>query len=267
MSFVPSMIKVVAATVDRVRPAPTGLVVLLYHRVGGRTPVRVDLPTPAFDAQIAELAESGAVLAIDEAVRRLAAGEDLAGRCVVTFDDGTADVVDEALPVLERHRVPATLYLATRHIDEGVDFPDDGQPASWAALRGAVESGLVTIGSHTHSHALLDRLPVDQIADELDRSIELIGQHLDVSADHFAYPKALPPSADADRLVRERFVSASLAGTRGNPVGTDLHRLHRSPVQTTDQMSWFRHKAAGGLRFEDDLRRVVNRRRYAGATS
>lgn len=215
LSFVPSMIRVVAPTVDRVRPAPAGIVVLLYHRVGGRTPVRVDLPTPAFDAQLAELAESGAVLAIDE----------------------------------------------------GVDFPDEGQPASWAALQGAVESGLVTIGSHTHSHALLDRLPVDQIADELDRSIELIGQHLDVSADHFAYPKALPPSADADRLVRERFVSASLAGTRGNSVGTDLHCLHRSPVQTTDQMSWFRHKAAGGLRFEDDLRRVVNRRRYAGATS
>ncbi len=32
-------------------------------------------------------------------------------------------------------------------------------------------------------------------------------------------------------------------------------------------MRWFRAKADGGLRFEDDVRRVVNRLRYAGAAS
>ena len=267
MSFAPSIIKVVADAVDRVRPVPAGLVVLIYHRVGGHTPVRVDLPTPSFDAQISELADAGAVLAIGEAVERLAMGEDLTGRVVVTFDDGTADFVDDAVPVLERHGVPATLYVATRHIDEGIDFPDEGRSASWDGLRDAASSGLITIGSHTHSHVLLDRLPITEVADELDRSIDLIGRHLGVRADHFAYPKALAPTPAAEQLVRERFVSAALAGTRANPAGTDVHRLHRSPVQTTDGIRWFRRKVAGGMRFEDDLRQLVNRRRYAGATS
>ena len=267
MSFAPSIMKVVAGTVDRLRPAPEGLVVLLYHRVGGRTPVRVDLPTPTFDAQIAELADSGMVLDLDAAVRRLVDGEDLAGHVVVTFDDGTADFVDDAVPVLARHGVPATLYVATRHIDEGIAFPDDGRPASWAALQDARSTGLITIGSHTHSHVLLDRLPTAEVAGELDRSIGLIGSHLGVRADHFAYPKALAPTASAERLVRERFLSASLAGTRANPVGTDVHRLRRSPVQTSDKTRWFRRKVAGGMRFEDEVRQIVNRRRYAGATS
>jgi peptidoglycan/xylan/chitin deacetylase (PgdA/CDA1 family) len=243
------------------------LVVLIYHRVGGRTGVRVDLPTPAFEKQMAALAESGAVLSLDDAARRLSLGEDLRGRVAITFDDGTDDFVDEALPVLTRHGLPATLYVATAHIEERIDFPDAGRPASWAGLEDCLASGLVTIGSHTHRHVLLDRLPAQEVADELDRSIDLIGERLGVVAEHFAYPKALRPSAAAEREVRARFASAALAGTRANPVGTDPHRLSRTPVQTTDGERWFARKVAGGMAFEDDVRRLVNRRRYAGATA
>ncbi len=267
MQMMPTALKVAASAFDVVRRPVDGLVVLIYHRIGGRTPVRVDLPTPTFDAQMELLAESGGVLSIDEAIRRLSQGEDLGGRVVVTFDDGTADFVDQAMPVLVRHRIPATLYLATRHIEKAEPFPDDGRPASWLGLSAALATGLVTIGSHTHSHALLDRLPRAEVADELDRSIGLIHDRLGVAADHFAYPKALAPTPIADRAVRERFLSAALAGTRANPPGADLHRLARSPVQTTDGDRWFRRKLEGGLGLEDDLRRLVNRRRYAEATA
>ena len=53
----------------------------------------------------------------------------------------------------------------------------------------------------------------------------------------------------------------SLRGVHGG------YRLARSPVQHSDGMRWFRHKAAGGLGFEDTLRRMLNRGRYAGATT
>lgn len=267
VTLVPTAVKIAAGALDAVRRPAAGLVVLIYHRVGARTGVRVDLPTPTFDAQIDALADTGSVLTMDAAVERLSRGEDLRGHVVVTFDDGTADFVDDALPVLHRHGVPATLYVATAHIEERVDFPDDGRPASWAGLGDAVATGLVTIGSHTHRHVLLDRLPEPEVAADLDRSIGLIGDRLGVAARHFAYPKALPPSPAAEREVRARFCSAALAGTRANPVGTDVHRLARTPVQTTDGDRWFARKLAGGMAFEDDLRRLVNRRRYAGATA
>jgi peptidoglycan/xylan/chitin deacetylase (PgdA/CDA1 family) len=188
--------------------------------------------------------------------------------CVaLTFDDGTADFVDVALPLIERFRMPVTLYVATQWIEQGRSFWDDGTVLSWNGLREALATGLVTIGSHTHTHALLDRLPADDVAAELDRSIALIEDNLGVHPSHFAYPKALSPSPVADLAVRARFRSAALAGTRANVYrGTDPFRLARSPVQVGDGMVWFRRKAAGGLRFEDELREVVNRRRYAGAT-
>jgi hypothetical protein len=32
-------------------------------------------------------------------------------------------------------------------------------------------------------------------------------------------------------------------------------------------MRWFERKVAGGMRFEDDVRRLVNRKRYAATTT
>jgi peptidoglycan/xylan/chitin deacetylase (PgdA/CDA1 family) len=264
---VPNAVKLAASAVDVVRRPSDGLVVLIYHRVGGRTDVRVDLPTPVFAQQMATLARLGTVLSLDDAVAGLARGDDLRGHVVVTFDDGTADFVDDALPVLAHHRVPATLYVATAHVEQGRAFPDDGRPVSWRGLADALTTGLVTVGSHTHEHVLLDRLDPAGVAADLDRSTDLIGERLGVEARHFAYPKALPPTPAAEREVRARFASAALAGTKANPVGTDVHRLARTPVQTTDGSRWFARKLAGGMAFEDDLRRLVNRRRYAGATA
>ncbi len=257
----------IAELFDRARSPVDGLVVLIYHRVGARTGVPVDLPVEMFDAQMEILSASGSVMSLGRAVEGLVGGADLSGRVVVTFDDGTADFVELAAPILERHSIPATLFVATKFIDEGIEFPDHGQPATWSGLADTMSSDLVTIGSHTHSHALLDRLPPDRIADELDRSVGLIGQHLNVEVRHFAYPKALVPSPAAEAQVRSRFSSASLAGTRANPVGADVFRLRRSPIQVLDGERWFTRKLNGGLGLEDDLRGLVNRRRYREAVA
>jgi peptidoglycan/xylan/chitin deacetylase (PgdA/CDA1 family) len=261
-------IKVVAASVDRIRPPARGVVVLIYHRVGATTGVEVDLPASLFDEQLAFLRERGPVITLDEALAVLAGdAQDGPDPVVVTFDDGTADFVDVALPILERHSVPALLYAATAFIDEGRWFPDGGRPASWSGLRDAVSTGLVTVGSHTHTHALLDRITPEVASTELDRSIERISTELGRAPAHFAYPKAVAPSPAVEETVRARFASAALSGTRANPYGrTDPHRLARTPIQVSDAMRWFTHKAGGGLALEDWLRRVANRRRYADAT-
>jgi peptidoglycan/xylan/chitin deacetylase (PgdA/CDA1 family) len=220
---------------------------------------------------MAALAASGRAATLDDALHALDGSMPADRRddpVVVTFDDGTADFADLVLPILVEHKVPAVLYVATEFLDSGREFPDRGTPLSWSALRDAVASGLVTVGSHSHSHALFDRLDPAAVAGELDRSRELIAEHAGVEAHHFAYPKALAGSAEAAHAIRARFRSAAVAGTRPNPYGrTDPYRLHRSPVQLGDGMRWFEHKLAGGMHTEDDLRRVANRLRYAGAKS
>jgi peptidoglycan/xylan/chitin deacetylase (PgdA/CDA1 family) len=260
------LVKVAASAPDVVRRPPPGLVVLIYHRVGRRTDGEVDLPADLFERQIRFVAERCRVVTLDEGLDLVATPRSDADAVVaVTFDDGTADFADVALPVLAAHAVPVTLYVATAFVDEGRPFPGGAHPASWSALRDARASGLVEIGSHTHSHALLDRLPGSEAAIELDRSIDLIATNVGVTPRHFAYPKALPGTSSAEHEVRSRFRSAALAGTRANPFGaTDPHRLTRSPIQLSDGMRWFTRKVHGGMWVEDALRRSVHRRRYRG---
>jgi peptidoglycan/xylan/chitin deacetylase (PgdA/CDA1 family) len=182
----------------------------------------------------------------------------------VTFDDGTADFMDRALPILERFGVPATIYLATDHIERGTPFPHEGPPLSWSGIRDALATGLITVGSHTHTHRVLGRVSAEEAELEVNRSCELLEDRLGVSPRHFAYPKAVPGSPAAEAVVRTRFASAALGGTRPNPYGrTDPFRLRRSAIQASDGMRWFRRKLDGGMALEGTLRTMLNGRRYA----
>lgn len=270
-------VKVASAGADRLRPNAAGVVILIYHRVGGGSSLEIDLDPGVFDEQMAAVAATNRVLSLEAALARLDGSEDRTGEAssiVITFDDGTSDFVDVALPILERHGVCATLYAATSFIEDGVEFPDGGRPVSWAALRDACGTGLVDVGSHTHRHALLDRIAPAEVAEELDRSAGLIGERLGRPALDFAYPKAVAGTPEAAQLVRDRFRSAALAGTRVNPYrtktsprGTDPQRLARSPIQVSDGMQFFERKLAGGMALEDSFRRAVNRARYARAST
>jgi Polysaccharide deacetylase len=262
-------VKATAATADRVRRPPRGVVFLIYHRVGGGTASTVDLPAGLFDEQMAWLASRRAAVSIDDALVSLGRAEAPArDPVVVTFDDGTADLVEVALPILSTHQVPAVFYLATDFIEHSKPFPPNAMPLSWAAVRDAVSTGLVTVGSHTDTHALLDRIDPAAAAAELDRSCALIEDRAGVTALDFAYPKAVAGSPGVEDLVRRRFRSAALGGSRPNRYGaSDPHRLARSAIQRSDGMRYFERKATGGMALEDRLRRTVNRLRYASATS
>jgi peptidoglycan/xylan/chitin deacetylase (PgdA/CDA1 family) len=267
MSAVKQLVKRASITVDRVVPPKPGITVLIYHRVGGGSDSAVDLPAATFEAHLEHLRRHHRVLTLDAAVDELSApsADPVEPAVVLTFDDGTADFTDVAVPLLARHEIPATLYAATSFIDEGVPFPWGAPPTSWSALRDACSTGFVTVGSHTHTHRLLDRLPAADAADDLDRSIELIGAEVGRAPEHFAYPKAVPPSPPVEIEVRRRFRSATLAGGKVNcPGRVDLLRIGRTPIQTTDTPEQFAAKACGGFRLEGSARAAVAAVRYRG---
>jgi peptidoglycan/xylan/chitin deacetylase (PgdA/CDA1 family) len=291
MPSLKTTVKRASMMVDRFVPPPPGITILIYHRVGGGSDSEVDLDPQVFERHLAYLAEHHRVLTLDDAVsaltpsaasgwvasldsspannhrsNRTAPEQDARRGVVITFDDGTSDFTDVVVPALERHNLSATLYVATRFVDEMLAFPWGAPPTSWAALRESLATGHVTIGSHTHTHSLLDRLSPDAIGDDLDLSIERIREQLNVSPRHFAYPKALPGSPAAEIAVRRRFDTASLATSRVNQRGkADLHRLWRTPIQRGDDFDTFTLKANGGLRLEGELRSLAARARYRGA--
>ena len=287
MTDVKAIVKRAGIAVDRLLPPPPGITILIYHRVGGGSDSEVDLSPDMFEQQLEYLSDHHRVLSLDDAVAELTsttnngwataptkpatdqhstAVEDDRRGVVITFDDGTTDFTDVVVPTLDRYGLPATLFVATKFVDESIAFPWGAPPTSWSALRDSLAGGNVTIGSHTHAHWLLDRLDTATVDTDLDRSIELIEEHLDLTPRHFAYPKAIPGSPSAEIAVRRRFDTAALALSRVNRPGkTDLHRLSRTPVQRSDNFDIFKLKARGGLRLEGELRSLSARTRYRGA--
>ncbi len=226
----------------------------------------MNLDPSVFERQVAWLAARCRVVTLDEAVAEIGGAGPVEPGVALTFDDGTADWADVVAPTLVEHCVPATFYLTTGYPEGDLEHPCGERSISWAGVAELMASGVATIGSHTHSHLLLDRLPPDEIAGELDRSIDLIGQHTGSAPLHFAYPKAVDPSRPAHLAVRSRFVSASLAGTHANRAGDDVHRLARSPIQVADSFDDFQRKVGGGMGFEDLVRSRLNAVRYRRAT-
>lgn len=105
--------------------APAGphsrLSVLIFHRVHEIAdplfPNEVD--AALFDRQMAWIARWFNVLSLADAVIALRAGSLPARPAVITFDDGYADNRTVALPILQRHGLSATFFIASGFLDGG----------------------------------------------------------------------------------------------------------------------------------------------------
>lgn len=94
------------------------LLIVMYHGLiadGSRHPHSwLLLPVSKFREQIDYLKRFYRVLPVSEAVERMIAGERWRRpTACITFDDGYRNNYTHALPVLERERLPATIYLPT----------------------------------------------------------------------------------------------------------------------------------------------------------
>jgi peptidoglycan/xylan/chitin deacetylase (PgdA/CDA1 family) len=80
------------------------------------------IPPEQFEARMARVAGSGLpVLPLGEAVERLGSGSLPEAALVITIDDAWVSTFTHMLPVLEKYRLPATLYATTWY--SGRDLP------------------------------------------------------------------------------------------------------------------------------------------------
>jgi peptidoglycan/xylan/chitin deacetylase (PgdA/CDA1 family) len=232
------------------------LTILLYHRVGTGTS-QIEVGSRAFDRQLEQIAGRDRPLRLDEAMDPATNSE---GGVVISFDDGLRDFHDRVLPALVERRLPAVLYLATGLVHgEGTAHVPDRDRLTWSHVLECVQTGLVTIGSHTHSHADLGRAGEREAAEEMRRSKGLIEDRLGVACRHFAYPWAVA-SPGAELAARRIFASAALDAWRTNRRGrVDPHRLGRTPVLRADGRLFFAAKRVGALDGEALLYRALRR--------
>ncbi|MGN6754314.1 MAG: polysaccharide deacetylase family protein [Intrasporangium sp.] len=124
---------------------------------------------------------------------------------VVTFDDGFADTLTAAAPVLHRHHVRSTIYLTTGFID-GVS-PGGDRMLDWAQARELADRGH-EIGAHSVTHPQLDQLSRARARHEIQSSREMLQERLDVLVRSFAYPHGYSSPAVRRQVMEAGYDSA-----------------------------------------------------------
>ncbi len=249
------------AAVDTFLPRLRGPRILIYHQVGSGRSHEMNVPTEVFARHLDWLAHFGDIVSLEEAVERR--GEPEAERLsVLTFDDGYADVYRNAFPLLQRRSIPFTLYLTSGPIESPDDFPHwPGEPLTWDQAKAMHNSGLMTLGAHTHTHPDLRHVDEATATREVEISNELIESRVGATPRHFTYPKGWW-SQTADPAVRSGYDTATVGMGPSITATSDLHTLGRVSVMHSDPQFAFRRKMITGGRTEAKARRF--RHRYVG---
>ena len=236
--------------------------VLCYHAVSDTWPHQLSVSPEAFESQLSLLLRNG-YRPVDAAGAVTGEGKLLH----VTFDDAFTSVRN-ALPVLERLGVPATVFACSGYADDprplGVPELDDKRHTyveerrtmSWDELRALEERG-VAVESHTVSHPHLPSLSDEELADELGVSKRRLEEELGRPCRFLAYP-----FGDCDDRVRSAARAAGYEaafGLPGDPTGRDQFDAFRVGVWNRDSARKVAFKARPAVRspFALRLRRAL----------
>lgn len=98
--------------------------ILLYHRIAEPEfdPWQIAVSPATFDRHLRFLGSEYRLLSLPELVACARRGSIPERAVAITFDDGYADNLHLGLPLLEKHGVPATIYIATDYIGSPRQF-------------------------------------------------------------------------------------------------------------------------------------------------
>lgn len=220
------------------------IVVLFYHRVADTNPTDWTISRTGFLRQIDWLQQHFELLSMDEVHQRMQTGHNDRPSVAITFDDGYAENMDFALPMLAERRIPCMYYVSTSFILNQSFFPHDEklglqlQPNSVRDLKRIVKWGL-DIGAHTRTHVDIGKVTdAQQLQQELGGCRRELMNLLNVPVEHFAFPygqtcNITPAAVEMARRLGYKTVSAAYGGY--NHPGDDpffIQRVHGDPSLT-----------------------------------
>jgi peptidoglycan/xylan/chitin deacetylase (PgdA/CDA1 family) len=189
-------------------------VVLMYHRVLSETERQRSFSHPGiivrrdtFALQMAYLRENFTVVNLDAFLETLHSGAPFtSGSCLITFDDGWQDNYRNALPILQKEELPATIFLPVAFIGTTKLFWREQACAALFAAARETSGGGAKLLARLGLEQLAGRSEADTIAaihDYLNGLKAFSIQRRDaVLAEIDAYAQTLPPDEDAvDRFI------------------------------------------------------------------
>jgi peptidoglycan/xylan/chitin deacetylase (PgdA/CDA1 family) len=231
--------------------------VLTYHRIGPSTRDPFCVSSAHFDAQVRQLAQSGRAVSLEQVTAFVQEGAPLpADACLITIDDGMISTLTEALPILERWKVPAVAFVTSSLIGRASEGPLE-RYMTWDELRQLAASGLVDIGSHAHTHRSLGLMPPDEAVREARQSREMLSQQLGRDVTVFAYPFGTRSDFNdtTERVLREVGYTIAFNSVHGAIMrGMNLVSLPRIKIEGGESLRMFSLASRGAM----DAWRVVD---------
>ena len=221
-------------------PRP-GLRILLYHAIGspamGDTRGLFSVRLENFEQQMDDLLEwyAGRVVGLNPDLRI-----ESEPQVAITFDDGYADNLAVAAPILVERGLPFTVYVTSEFVRSSRQgFLTPPGLRELAAMPG------VHIGAHGATHVALSECDDTQLLDELHSSKCYLEDTIGREVATMAYPYGA-----ADRRVRHAVVAAGYrlavsSYATVNDVQRDPLMLGRTEVQGGDSLRVFRQKLHG----------------------
>ncbi|WP_246320961.1 polysaccharide deacetylase family protein [Paenibacillus germinis] len=159
---------------------------------------------------------------------------------LLTFDDGYANNAEVAMPILQRHGFPATLFLSPGFI---------GQPGylSWPQVQELSAAGW-DIAPHSMTHPHLPQLSIEQQREEITESRRRIEHALGKSADVFAYPFG-EYNEDTLKILKEEAFRYAFTTKEGYATPNQSpYELSRIVVRSEDDFATWVQKLSNSAR-------------------
>jgi peptidoglycan/xylan/chitin deacetylase (PgdA/CDA1 family) len=169
------------------------LSILIFHRVLSRPdPLFPEEPDLArFDQILAWVSKWFQVLPLEKAITQLRSGTLPARAAAITFDDGYADNATNALPILKRHGMSATFFVATSFLDGGRMWNDTLIEAIRRCPAPSLDLGEGGLGAFKLGSVGERRIAIDSLLRRV-KYLEPDQRNLAITLVQGAVPHALP---------------------------------------------------------------------------
>lgn len=215
------------------------LSILIYHRVLSETdPLFPDETTEkSFDAQLNALKSVFNVLPLGEAVARLKSASLPPRSACITFDDGYANNATVALPVLRRHGLPATFFIASAYLNGGRMFNDTVIHAIRNCRDDRIDLSRLGLGEYELTTPAAKRLAINVILSTL--KYLPLGRRENIADELASLLTKVPPPSDL-MLRTEQLQALERAGME---IGG--HTAHHPILAKLDEATVVREVAEG----------------------
>jgi len=197
------------------------------------------------------LSGGGRWLWTHEARARLAHVPPTARRELLSTAGTPASAIDPAIEWLKtlspgtRHRIEETIRAATPDFAPSPDERDRFDLMTWEELA-ALDPALITVGSHSMSHAMLPTLSSAEMVFEIEESRRRLEHQLGREVHYFCYPDGRHTPASVD-CTRRAYRAAVLADCGVVTDTTNPYLLPRIPEAAGDPalLAWRMHRPRG----------------------